>query len=296
MKEHERIIEGLYADPDMIKYNGKYYIYPTTDGFTGWSGTKFHVFSSEDLENWTDEGVIVDVASDQVPWSTGSAWAPAIYEENDKFYFYFCAKRENGDSCIGVAVSNDPKEGFIAEKEPLITPDMMKEFGIEMGQTIDPSIYKEGDEVFLLFGNCNGAIVKLNSDRISIDKATMKNINGAKDLREAITVFKKDGLYHFTWSCDDTGSEDYHVNYGVSKELYGEIEFKYTILKKEPDLDILGTGHHCIYKDKDEYYIVFHRFATPTENYPEGKGFHRELVMETLAFDRDGFIIPVSFK
>ena len=81
------MLKGLYADPSMIKYNGMYYIYPTSDGFPGWSGTVFHAFSSPDLNTWKDEGIIVDVTSDQVPWAVGSAWAPAMFERNGKFYF-----------------------------------------------------------------------------------------------------------------------------------------------------------------------------------------------------------------
>lgn len=66
-----------------------------------------------------------------------------------------------------------------------------------------------------------------------IVSGTMKNYTGATDFREAITVNKVDGKYHFTWSCDDTGSENYHVNYGVSDSLYGPITYKYQLWAEE---------------------------------------------------------------
>ena len=44
-------------------------------------------------------------ASEQVPWASGSAWAPCIARKNGKYYFYFCAKDKSGSSCIGVAVA-----------------------------------------------------------------------------------------------------------------------------------------------------------------------------------------------
>jgi hypothetical protein len=72
----------------------------------------------------------------------------------------------------------------------------------------------------------------------------MRQLIGAKDFREAIMAIKKDEIYHFTWSCDDTGSEDYHINYGTAGSIFGPIEFKYTILSKDSENDILGTGHH----------------------------------------------------
>ena len=54
------VLPGLYADPDMLKYQDTYYLYPTTDGFANWSGTQFHAFSSRDMREWKDEGVILD--------------------------------------------------------------------------------------------------------------------------------------------------------------------------------------------------------------------------------------------
>ncbi|MGN1410657.1 MAG: hypothetical protein ACI4XJ_10865, partial [Eubacteriales bacterium] len=74
------IIKGLFADPSLIRYGNRYYLYPTTDGFPGWSGSVFHAFSASELtdSDWVDEGIILDLASDQVPWAVGSAWAPAM--------------------------------------------------------------------------------------------------------------------------------------------------------------------------------------------------------------------------
>ncbi len=290
------LIPGLFADPDVIKYKGKYYLYPTTDGYNNWSGTQFHAFSSDNLRDWKDEGIILDVAAEQVPWAVGCAWAPTIFEREGRFYYYFCAKRADGVSCIGVAVSDSPVHGFKAEANPLITPEILKANGIRMSQTIDPSIYEENGEVYLLFGNGSAAIVKLSEDLLHIHPETMKNLEGTYDFREAITVLKKKGIYHFTWSCDDTGSEDYHVNYGISESLYGPIQFQYPVLEKNPDLDILGTGHHCIFKEpgEEKYYIVYHRFGTPLSKYTEGKGFHRELCLDKIEFNDKGLLQPVK--
>lgn len=290
------VLDGLYADPDIAFFDGKYYIYPTSDGFNGWSGTKFSVFSSEDGVNFKDEGVIVDVASKQVPWAVGSAWAPCIAHKKGKYYFYFCAKEKNGVSAIGVAVSDSPTGPFKAENEPLITMDMMRRNNIRMGQTIDPSIYYEGDEVYILFGNCEAAMAKLGEDMISLDESSLKNIEGLKDFREAVTVFKKDGKYHFTWSCDDTSSENYHVNYGIAESLFGKVKFIGTILEKDPARNILGTGHHSIMKmpGEDKYIIAYHRFGTPLKKYPEGKGFNRETCLGEIEFDEKGYIRKIE--
>lgn len=294
------IIQGEFADPDIARFGGRFYIYPTTDGFPGWGGYQFHCFSSDDLCLWRDEGVILDVKNDGldggenengipgVPWAVGSAWAPAITERGGKYYFYFCAKRPDGVSCIGAAVSDSPTGPFRAHPTPVITPEICRaEAGIRHGQTIDPSVYSEDGRYYILFGNGYGAVAELADGMTSVVPGTMHAYRGTHDLRESIIVTKHGGKYHFTWSCDDTGSENYHVNYGVADSLYGDIDYKYAVLEKDPSQSILGTGHHSILHipGTDEYYICYHRFATPVEKYSGYHGFHREVCLDRLTFD-----------
>lgn len=291
------VLKGQYADPDIDVFGDKYYMYTTTDGYAGWSGTKFHVFSSDNLVDWVDEGVILDVASDDVKWSIGSAWAPSIEEKNGKYYFYFCAKDTSGVSSIGVAVADSPTGPFTSEEEPIITQKMCTTNGIVLGQAIDPSIFTDDDgSSYMLFGNGDAAVVKLNDDMVSVDLSTLKNYTGVKDFREAITATKKDGIYHFTWSCDDTGSADYHVNYGTSHSIYGPIKYKHTVLSKEEESDILGTGHHCMLQipNTEEYYIAYHRFYTPLGTYTDGFGFHRETCIDVVEFDSNGLMKTIT--
>lgn len=292
------VLSGQYADPDIAVFGDTYYLYATTDGFPGWSGTVFHAFSSKNLVEWTDEGIILDVGQGRdVPWAVGSAWAPAIAAKNGNYYFYFCAKDETGTSHIGVAVGATPKGPFRAMEQPLVTVGNCAEYGIEMWQAIDPSVFIEEDGTsYLLFGNGRAAVVKLNEDMVSCDFSTLQEYEGVTDFREAITVTKRNNTYHFTWSCDDTGSPDYHVNYGTSDSIYGPIEFRYTILEKRPELDILGTGHHCVLQipGEDEYYIAYHRFYVPLEQFTEGKGFHRQVCIDRLRFGENQLMEKVQ--
>ncbi|MDM5277676.1 family 43 glycosylhydrolase [Paenibacillus silvae] len=291
-----QVLAGQYADPDVAKFGDRYYMYPTTDGFEGWSGTQFKVFSSSDLRHWQDEGVILDLATDDVPWAVGNAWAPAIGSRNGKYYFYFCGKMPNDESAIGVAVADSPTGPFHAEPQPLITMDQLRRLGITMSQAIDPSIYIEEDgKAYMLFGNGDAAIVELHDNMIRVREETMRNLAGLHDFREAVTVLKRDGVYHFTWSCDDTGSEDYHVNYGTSEHLYGPVTYHYTVLSKNVEKDMLGTGHHCmVYDPKSKQYdMAYHRFVTPLSRFSTGKGYHREVCIAPVFFGEDGRMKPV---
>lgn len=290
------VLKGLYADPAMILVGDTYYLYPTTDGFSNWSGHQFKVFSSKDLQNWQDEGVILDLKTEQVQWAIGYAWAPAIVKKNEYYYFYYCGKRPDGISGIGVAKGQTPIGPFQDIGKPLLTIEMVHEAGVKMGQVIDPEIFVEDDGTpYLLFGNGHAAIVELNEDMISVKLDTLTNIEGLFDFREALHVLKRGNYYHFTWSCDDTGNENYHVNYGISDHLFGPVHFQYTILEKNPSKDIYGTGHHTIIKGKEEhgYIIAYHRFATPSTLYLEGKGYHREVCIDLLTFDEKGLINPI---
>ncbi|WNH10594.1 family 43 glycosylhydrolase [Thalassobellus suaedae] len=62
------VIPDFHADPEILysEKTGRFYMYPTTDGFPGWSSSTFDVFSSPDLVNWTNEGEILDLSTNQV--------------------------------------------------------------------------------------------------------------------------------------------------------------------------------------------------------------------------------------
>ena len=309
---HNPALGGQYADPDIDCFDGKYYIYPTTDGFEGWSGYQFKVFSSDDLVNWKDEGVILDLKQDDdaenknengvkiasVPWSNGNAWAPTIEEKDGRYYFYFCGHdTETNAKAIGVASADSPVGPFTVNEKPLISIKTCKDAGINMGQAIDPSVFKDDDgKYWLSFGNGKAAIVQLNDDMTSIDTSTMKNIGGLNDFRESLIITKRNGLYHYTWSCDDTGSENYHINYGTTKKLGDKVDFKGTILKKDVKNDILGTGHHSILNvpGTDNWYIAYARFMTPLGQVSNGYGYHREVCLDKLTFDEDGYMQEVT--
>lgn len=69
----------------------------------------YHVFSTEDLVNWTDHGRVLSV--DDVDWAITHAWATDAVQWKDNYYFVFCMRsRENSDLFrIGLAISDHPE-------------------------------------------------------------------------------------------------------------------------------------------------------------------------------------------
>ncbi|WP_327730320.1 family 43 glycosylhydrolase [Streptomyces sp. NBC_00487] len=278
------VLPGLYADPDVKYMNGRYWIYPTTDGFAGWSGTRFKAFSSKDLVHWKDHGQILDLGPD-VTWADKNAWAPAIAERDGTYYFYFCAEGN-----IGVAVADSPAGPF---KDALGKPLVAKgRFG---GQAIDPSVFVDDDgQAYLYWGNGRGYVVPLNDDMVSFDPTAVKDIT-PDNYREGSFVIKRKGTYYFMWSEDDTRSENYHVAYATGPSPLGPWTKQGTILSKRPEYGIKGTGHHSVVNvpGTDDWYMVYHRFALNGPGRPGGDGTHRETTVDRMEFAADGTIRPV---
>ncbi|MCL8010838.1 family 43 glycosylhydrolase [Streptomyces sp. AS02] len=279
------VLPGLNADPDVHYLNGEYWIYPTTDGFQGWGGTRFKAYSSKDLVHWKDHGVILDLGPD-VTWADKYAWAPAIAERDGKYYFYFCAEQQ-----IGVGVADSPAGPF---KDALGKP-LVAKGGAWSGQMIDPAVYTDDDGTsYLYWGNGHGYVVPLDDDMVSFDASKVRDIT-PDNFREGSFVIKRKGTYYFMWSEDDTRSENYHVAYATGPSPLGPWTKRGTVLQKRPDYGILATGHHSVVNTPgtDDWYIVYHRFALNGPGKPGGDGMHRETTVDRMEFAADGTILPV---
>lgn len=295
---HNPALTGYYADPEVLyaEKTGRFYIYPTSDGFTGWSGTYFKAFSSPDLVNWTDEGNILELGKD-VSWATRNAWAPCIVEKKTggryKYYYYFTAAQK-----IGVAVANNPAGPFKDAGKPLIDK---KPEGVKGGQEIDPDVFTDPQtgKSYFYWGNGYMAGAELNEDMVSLKEGTTTLLRPGKDFREGTYVFYRQGKYYFMWSEDDTRSANYRVAYGMADSPLGKITVPENriILSRDTAAGIYGTGHNSVVQlpGKDEWYIVYHRFT-----YPKGitmgnaAGYNREVCIDKLSFNADGIIRPVK--
>ncbi len=290
-------LEGFYADPEILysRKNKKYYLYPTSDGFTSWSGTYFKTFSSDDLTDWKDEGIILDLKKD-VPWGPRNAWAPTIAEKKIhgkyKYFFYFTAAQK-----IGVAVSDEPNGPFKDSGKPLIH---FKPEGVSGGQEIDPDVFtdRKSGKTYLYWGNGYLAVAELNKDGLSVKKNTVKAITPDATFREGTEVFYRKGKYYFLWSEDDTRSPNYRVRYGISNSPAGPVTIppNNIVISKVPEKGIYATGHNSVIQvpRTDEWYIVYHRFNVPDGiTMGDAAGYNREVCIDRLRFDDRGFIIPV---
>jgi beta-xylosidase len=283
------ILDGFRADPSIRVFGDTYYIYPTSDK-PEWMTTDFSVWSSKNLVEWKNEGMILDVTND-LKWANIKAWAPDCIERNGTYYFYFCA-----DHKIGVATSKSPTGPFVdALGKPLL--DRKADPRIT-STTIDPWAFIDDDgQAYIYWANGPGNVFKLKEDMITLDGDLVEfQIKGRSsgeiiDIREAMIVFKRKGLYYFMWSVDDARSDDYRVAYGTSKSPLGPINIpeNATVLRKNGP--VKGTGHHGVVNvpGTDRWYVAYHRHAIP-----EGSGYKREVCLARMEFNPDGSIKPMD--
>ena len=305
------VLPEFHADPEVLysQKTGCYYIYSTTDGARGWGGYYFTVFSSKDLKHWCHKGIMLDLATDQVPWAVGNAWAPCIEEVKQvdgsyKYYFYYSGHdKERNRKSIGVAIADDPEGPFKDLGFPIVTelPE-----GQRGGQQIDVDVFRDpvSGKPYLYWGNgyMAGAEMENNMLTVKQETVTLMTPKGGTlqdyAYREAPYVFYRKGLYYFLWSVDDTGSPNYHVAYGTSKSPLGPIEVAKdpVILIQDPQNEIYGTAHNSVLQipGKDEWYIVYHRINKNYMHPDMGPGFHREVCIDRMYFNEDGTIQRVK--
>lgn len=163
------IVQDVYtADPaPMVCSDGRLYVYTSHDedetinGFFTMNDWK--CYSTTDMVNWTDHGTVLSYH--EFEWAKeNSSWAGQVIEKDGMFYYYVPINAKNGQTAIGVAVSDSPTGPFEDPiGAPLIGP---------APNYIDPTVWIDDDgQAYLYWGNPDLKCVVLNDDMISYDKS-----------------------------------------------------------------------------------------------------------------------------
>lgn len=279
--------QRLGADPYVIEYDGRVYVYMTgdvpeynADGTVKENSySKINtlcVLSSADLVNWTDHGTIYAAGKNGAANWGNNSWAPAVCcKEIDgkmKFFIYFA----NGANGIGVLTSDSPTGPFVDPiDEALIsrkTPNCDT-----VSWLFDPAVLIDDDgSAYLYFGGGipneqyahpnTARVVKLGADMISLD--------GEPVMIDAPYIFEDSGInkigdtYYYSyctnWHVDDEGKKEYgfenaQIVYMTSDNPMGPFSNPKAILKNPGTyFGVYGNNHHCVFTFKDQYYIAYH--------------------------------------
>jgi hypothetical protein len=275
------IIPGYFADPTVRKFGDTYYIYATTDGNGGGHGPS-QVWTSKDFVNWTMH---------DMNWPTSNYyWAPDVINGNDgKYYMYYCQPVD-----IYGASSTSPTGPWT----PLL-PDgksMIPNYFIPGVITLDGQTFKDDDGKIYMFWGTWGiypdhgcGVGLLNPDMHTFAKTAKIPNTIAKDFFEAPFMFKRKGIYYFTYSSGLCEDSTYRVQYAISKTgPMGPFEFgkNNPVLSTNSDGTIHGPGHESVVQVGDDFYMVYHRHNNPHSN----GGYHRQVCADKIVFDADGNI------
>ena len=293
------IRDQFAADPTARVFNNKVYLYPSHDIFPpegqrqDWFCMEdYHVFSSENLTDWTDHGVII--TQNKVPWvkpDSYSMWAPDCIERNGKYYFYFPSAPNDGRGFgIGVAIADSPEGPFIPEPE-----------NIKGISGIDPCVLQASDgNTYIFWGAGRCAKLKPNMKELADDTPTeivkwgdhefeMYGVNCLKDLpnrqAEGPFAFEYNGNYYLTYPYVRENTEV--LGYAMSKNPMGPYEYKGLIMPEHDNG--CWTNHHSIINYKGQWYLFYHR-----NHFSPRDDKRRSVCIEKLFFNPDGTIQEVK--
>lgn len=277
------------ADPAARVFGDRVYVYPSHDilaqpgkGRVGWFCMEdYHVFSSANLTDWTDHGMIV--SQTKVPWAnpTGySMWAPDCIERNGKYYFYFPTLPKDtvlyGRSFgIGVAVADNPAGPFVPEPEP-----------IKGVKGIDPNVFIDKDGQAYLYwsqGNIYVAKLKENMTELASEVITIPNLP-TKGLKEGPFVFERNGIYYLTYPHVENKTE--RLEYAIGDNPMGPFKVTGVIMDESPTG--CWTNHHSIIQYKKQWYLFYHH-----NDYSPKFDKARSVRLDSLSFNADGTIQKV---
>ncbi len=265
------------ADPDILYWEGTYYLYPTTPG-RNIGGIK--VYTSKDLVNWEDAGMAMTAGPDN--WGDNGFWAPDLIEKDGRFYMYYTA---NEHLCVSVA--ENPLGPFKQEKFGPMHEDT---------QEIDAHAFKDDDGQYYLyfvrFDNGNhiwGA--KLNEDMETIDESSVVKVllpsqpweMDMGNINEGPYMLKHEGKYYLTYSGSHFESPLYGAGYAVADSPLGPFEkYEENPIMQSNSL-AHGTGHHAVAESPDgkELFMIYHRHQTLYNTDP------REFAIDRMRFTKN---------
>lgn len=253
------------ADPSVvIADDGRLFMFPTTDHRDwekqfGWSS-----YSTNNLVDWTNHGVIF--SNEDSAWGVNKAWAPDITKKDGKYYlYYYFNNGGGGKGGVGVAVADQPEGPF---------RELTKE---KLCRGHDPAVFADDDGRYWMY--LQDKVYELGDDMASLKSGPMDlNLEYRPEKFEADYVFKRNDIYYFTIAQDWN-----NLIYYTGKSPTGPFEYRGEFMKPYG-----GNNHHSIIQFQGRWILFYHEWV---KNDPVHQ---RRLRAEYLNFNDDGTIQMVE--
>ena len=284
------VLPGYYADPSLVQYDGKFYLYATIDP---WGGRTLGCWESLDFKNWTYRELNWPTKEACTsPTSHGSmVWAPSVvHAANGKFFMYVSVGSE-----VWVGTADHPLGPWRDAHggKPLIPADWNKTYHM-----IDAEAFIDDDGTGYMYwgsgwdwknGHCFA--VKLKPDMVTFD-GEARDVTPAGHYFEGPFMTKHAGKYYLMYSSGKTVIDTYCVYYAVGDTPLGPFTEPSTapILSTDKSRNIVSPGHHAVFRRDGHAYILYHRHSVPYV--PEQA--YRQTCVDELDFNADGLIAKVT--
>lgn len=275
------VVQTKYtADPAPMVYNDTVYLYTThdEDDADGFKMLDWLLYTSTDMVNWTDHGVVASLKDFAWRKRDNGAWAEHVVERDGKFYMY-CPLHGNG---IGVLVADSPYGPF---KDPLGKPLVWQQ---EHWEDIDPSVFIDDDgQAYMYWGNPNLYYVRLNKDMVSYSGGIVK-VGKLEHYQEGPWFYKHGGRYYlaFASTCCPEG-----IGYAMSDSPTGPWQVKGHIMKPT---DRSRGNHPGIIEYKGKSYVFGLNYDLLRLETPEHHE-RRSVSVAEMRYNPDGTIQEVPY-
>jgi hypothetical protein len=299
------ILPDFVADPSVVMFNGRFYLYGTTDVNKGLAQMGAPVvWVSDDFVNWRFEGTLIQGIDWDKPYDYTDAkgkerkgyfryWAPGKPVEKDgKYYLFPTIVKPDESMGTYVMVADKPEGPFVflngdglyfnepektaAEAKPII-PD------------IDGEPFVDDDGQMYIYWRRRFA-AKMKADFSALEGETVSIPTTFGGYSEGPVMFKRSGIYYYIYTL--SGNANYCNGYMMSRQsALGPFErptgkgiFVWSDLEKS----VWGPGHGNVFQmpGTDDYYFLY-------LEYGEG-GTTRQVFVNKMEFNADGTIQPMK--
>lgn len=247
---------GDFADPFVLRFNGRYYLYCTNPDIRCWS--------SDDLVHWQAEGAVIEPGTfpDLVPF------APEVLYWNSSFYMY----------------TSPSGHGHFVLKSDRPTGPFQKITG-NVGHSIDGSVLIDDDGQWYFYWADDSGILGC---RMSSPTDFGKPVNTGAFMHgwtEGPMIVKYNGKYHMTYTGNHYLSRGYRINAAVSDDpLTGYTDNGRNPVIIHTEGEGVGLGHSSTVLGPDLHtrYIVYHNINADAS---------RDLNLDPVVIDDEGMYV-----
>ena len=287
------------ADPGLLEYEGRIYVYSTNDGSLQFSKpasnvysqiTTINIMSSADLVNWTDHGTYQVAGPNGIAKWASNSWAPTACHKNidgkEKFFVYFA----NNASGIGVITSDTPIGPW---SDPLGKPLISRQtYNCNVEWLFDPAVLVDDNGTgYLYFGGGVPSGKESNPDTMRAIKLgyDMISLGGSAVTLTTPWAFEDSGInkigntYYFSYCTNWSGGPygNAKIAWMTSSNPVGPFKYQGTCFNNPGEFfGSVGNNHHTIINFKNRFYIFYHAEWLNKQAYGEAIGYRTTHVDE----------------